>query len=54
VLIKNEEVVALADELSVTRIAIDAETEVVGVPEMSPVFASSARPAGSDPEARVN
>jgi len=44
------DVVAVAELESVTRIEIVEEITVVGVPEIVPVDALSASPAGSEPD----
>ena len=49
--IVKEDVVAVAVLLSVTRIAIDCEPGVVGVPEIAPVEELRVRPPGRVPEA---
>jgi hypothetical protein len=54
VLIRNAEVVAVAEELSVTRTVTVVDSDAVGVPEIRPVFAFRARPVGRDPVARAN
>jgi hypothetical protein len=53
-LIRKEDVVAVAAELSVTRIVTAAEIEAVGDPEIRPVFILRESPVGRVPVAIEN